>query len=68
MKSILILEDDPINFCVSLKTFTKRTELNVKRTENVEEMIKNSQRERSLYDFNECFPILMVFTSLKDKR
>lgn len=47
MKSILILEDDPINFCVSLKTFTKRAELNVKRTENVEEMIKNSKREKS---------------------
>lgn len=47
MKSILILEDDPINFCVSLKTFTKRAELNVKRTDNVEEIIKNSQKERN---------------------
>lgn len=47
MRGILIVEDDPINFRVSSKIFTKHGELEVKRTEDVEEIIKNSQREKS---------------------
>lgn len=44
MKSILIVEDDLINFRVASKIFTKCGDLDVKRIENIEEIIKNTQR------------------------
>jgi two-component system, cell cycle response regulator DivK len=44
IKSILIVEDDLINFRVSSKILTKHGELDVKRIENIEEIIKNTQR------------------------
>lgn len=40
MKTVLIVEDDPINARVFFKILTKRGGLNVKHTENVEEVMQ----------------------------
>ena len=40
MKTVLIVEDDPINARVFAKILTKRAGLEVKHTENVEEVIQ----------------------------
>jgi len=40
MKTVLIVEDDPINARVFSKILTKRGGLNVKHTENVEEVMQ----------------------------
>ncbi|WP_009632714.1 response regulator [Synechocystis sp. PCC 7509] len=40
MKTVLIVEDDPINARVFAKILTKRAGLNVKHTENVEEVMQ----------------------------
>ncbi|MBD2084636.1 response regulator [Coleofasciculus sp. FACHB-542] len=43
MKTVLIVEDDPINVRVFSKILTKRAGLRVKHTENVEEVIQIAQ-------------------------
>jgi len=43
MKTVLIVEDDPINLRVFSKILTKRGGLNVKGTEDVEEVMKIAQ-------------------------
>ncbi len=43
MKTVLIVEDDPINVRVFSKILTKRAGLQVKHTENVEEVIQIAQ-------------------------
>jgi two-component system, cell cycle response regulator DivK len=43
MTTVLIVEDDPINFRVFSKILTKRGNLEVKGTENVEEVLKIAQ-------------------------
>lgn len=43
MKTVLIVEDDPINLRVFSKILTKRGGLNVKGTEDVEEVIQIAQ-------------------------
>ncbi|HEY9851308.1 MAG TPA: response regulator [Leptolyngbyaceae cyanobacterium] len=43
MKTVLIVEDDPINYRVFSKILTKRGGLDVKGTEDVEEVIKLAQ-------------------------
>ena len=43
MQTVLIVEDDPINYRVFHKILTKRAGLNVLGTENVEEIIKMAQ-------------------------
>jgi two-component system cell cycle response regulator DivK len=43
MTTVLIVEDDPINFRVFSKILTKRGNLQVKGTENVEEVLKIAQ-------------------------
>jgi len=43
MKTVLIVEDDPINYRVFSKILTKRGGLDVKGTENVEEVMKIAQ-------------------------
>jgi CheY-like chemotaxis protein len=43
MTTVLIVEDDPINFRVFSKILTKRGNLLVKGTENVEEVLKIAQ-------------------------
>jgi CheY-like chemotaxis protein len=48
-KTVLIVEDDQINFRVFSKILTKRGGLNVKHTEDVEEVVKIAQaREADL--------------------
>ncbi|MEQ9368388.1 MAG: response regulator [Coleofasciculus chthonoplastes F3-SA18-01] len=43
MKTVLIVEDEPMNFRVFSKILTKRGGLNVKGTEDVEEVMKIAQ-------------------------
>ncbi|MEQ8381061.1 MAG: response regulator [Coleofasciculus sp. A1-SPW-01] len=43
MKTVLIVEDEPINFRVFSKILTRRSGLNVKGTEDVEEAMKIAQ-------------------------
>ncbi|MEQ9368481.1 MAG: response regulator [Coleofasciculus chthonoplastes F3-SA18-01] len=43
MKTVLIVEDDPINLRVFSKILTKRGGLNVKGTEDIEEVMKIAQ-------------------------
>lgn len=43
MKTVLIVEDDPINYRVFQKILTKRAGLNVMGSEDVEEIIKIAQ-------------------------
>ncbi len=43
MKTVLIVEDDPINYRVFSKILTKRGGLDVKGTEDVEEVIRLAQ-------------------------
>ncbi|EDX71038.1 hypothetical protein MC7420_6638 [Coleofasciculus chthonoplastes PCC 7420] len=43
MKTVLIVEDDPINLRVFAKIITRRSGLNVKGTEDVEEAMKIAQ-------------------------
>ncbi|MGL5806736.1 MAG: response regulator [Xenococcaceae cyanobacterium] len=43
MTTVLIVEDDPINFRVFSKILTKRGNLQVRGTENVEEVLKIAQ-------------------------
>lgn len=43
MKTVLIVEDEPMNFRIFAKILTKRGGLNVKGTEDVEEVMKIAQ-------------------------
>ncbi|MEQ8384251.1 MAG: response regulator [Coleofasciculus sp. A1-SPW-01] len=43
MKTVLIVEDEPMNFRIFSKILTKRGGLNVKGTEDVEEVMKIAQ-------------------------
>ncbi len=43
MKRVLIVEDDPMNYRVFAKILTKRGGMDVKRTEDVEEVIRLAQ-------------------------
>ncbi len=47
MKTVLIVEDDPVNARVFSKILTKRGGLTVKHTENVEEVIQIAQNKEA---------------------
>ncbi len=47
MKTVLIVEDDPINARVFSKILTKRGGLNVKHTENVDEVMQMVSRKEA---------------------
>ncbi|MGB3402801.1 MAG: response regulator [Microcoleaceae cyanobacterium] len=47
MKTVLIVEDDPVNARVFSKILTKRGGLSVKHTENVEEVIQIAQNKEA---------------------
>ncbi len=47
MTTVLIVEDDPINFRVFAKILTKRAGLDVKGTEDVEEVIRIAQAKEA---------------------
>ena len=47
MKTVLIVEDDMVNARVFSKILTKRGGLNVKHTENVEEVISTAQKREA---------------------
>lgn len=47
MKTVLIVEDDLINARVFSKILTKRGGLNVKHTENVDEVMKIAQAKEA---------------------
>lgn len=47
MKTVLIVEDDMVNARVFSKILTKRGGLNVKHTENVEEVISIAQKQEA---------------------
>ena len=56
MTTVLIVEDDPINFRVFSKILIKRGGLEVKGTEDVEEVIKIAQAGEADIIFDGCFP------------
>ncbi len=60
MQTVLIVEDDPINFRVFHKILTKRAGLNILGTENVEEIIKMAQ--------NGSIDLILMDVSLANSR
>jgi len=57
MTTVLIVEDDPINFRVFAKILTKRGGLEVKGTEDVEEGASYCSGQGSGRDLNGCLPL-----------